>query len=173
MAGANLQTPLFIEGRASAAASILSLLRRVPLIKLSHPRRGAAMFVVRPANGITAGLAAACTALLLGACATPPQPPTVALSAAAQAIATADRARITDAASPDLSEARTKLAAANAAVDAQDMVTADRLARESRVDAELATARSETAKDQTVNDEMRRSTATLSNEMQRNAGDHQ
>jgi hypothetical protein len=107
---------------------------------------------------------------LLAACASDPPAPTVALGEAAQAIATADRARITDAASPELSEARTKLAAANAAVTAQDMVSASRLAHEARVDAELAAARSQADKDQAVNDEIRQGTATLSREMQRNAG---
>jgi hypothetical protein len=117
---------------------------------------------------LLAGSLAAGAVLL--ACASPPPPPTVALSAAAQAIATADRARITDAASPELSEARTKLAAANTAVQAQDMAGAAQLAHESRVDAELASARSQADKDQAVNDEMRRNAATLSNEMQRNSG---
>jgi Domain of unknown function (DUF4398) len=112
--------------------------------------------------------------LLVAACATTPPEPTVAMKAAEQAIAVADRARIADAASPELSEAREKLTAAQAAVQNEKlenrMVVAERLATESRVDAELAAAKSEAAKAQAVNDEIKQSTATLSQEMQRNTG---
>ena len=108
-------------------------------------------------------------ALLLAACASTP-PPVVALSEAKQAIAAADQAHIADASSPELAEARTKLAAANAAVQAKNMAQGERLAQESRVDAELAFAQSNALKNQAVNDEMLHSTQTLSDEMQRNTG---
>jgi len=108
--------------------------------------------------------------LLLGACASTPPAPAVELASAKQAIATADQARIADASSPALSEARDKLAAAQTAVTDKRMADADRLARESRVDAELSSAQSAATKDKTVNDEMIRSTETLSQEMQRNSG---
>jgi hypothetical protein len=104
-------------------------------------------------------------ALLLAACASTP-PPVVALSEAKQAIAAADQAHIADASSPEL----TKLAAANAAVQAKNMAQGERLAQESRVDAELAFALSGAQKNQAVNDEMLHSTQTLSDEMQRNTG---
>lgn len=107
--------------------------------------------------------------LLLAACASSP-PPAVALSEAKQAIAVADQAHITDASSPQLAEARTKLAAADTAVQARNMTQAERLAQESRVDAELAFAQSNVLKNQAVNDEMLHSTQTLSDEMQRNTG---
>jgi Domain of unknown function (DUF4398) len=107
--------------------------------------------------------------LLLVACASTP-PPVVALSEAKQAIAVADQAHIADASSPHLAEARTKLAAANSAVEAKRMIEAERLAQESRVDAELAFAQTTAAKNQAVNDEMLHSTDTLSDEMQRNTG---
>jgi hypothetical protein len=109
------------------------------------------------------------SALLLAACASTP-PPAVALASAKQAIGVADQARIADASSPPLSEARDKLAAAQTAVTDKRMDDADRLARESRVDAELSTAQSAAAKDKAVNDEMIKSTQTLSQEMQRNSG---
>jgi type IV secretory pathway TrbF-like protein len=118
---------------------------------------------------LTVALAGAGGALMLAACASTP-PPLVALDAAKQAIAVADQAHIADAASPELAEARTKLSAADSAVTAKHMNEAERLAQESRVDAELAFARSEAAKNQAVNDEMLKSTDTLSHEMQRNAG---
>jgi hypothetical protein len=108
-------------------------------------------------------------ALLLAACASTP-PPVVALSEAKQAIAAADQAHIADASSPELAEARNKLAAANAAVQAKNMAQGERLAQESRVDAELAFAQSGAQKNQAVNDEMLHSTQTLSDEMQRNTG---
>lgn len=108
--------------------------------------------------------------LLLAACASTPPVPEIALSSAKQAIAVADQARVTDAASPVLSEARDKLAAAETAVTEKRMDDAERLAKESRVDAELATAQASATKDQAVNDEMIKSTQTLSQEMQRNSG---
>jgi Mg2+ and Co2+ transporter CorA len=109
-------------------------------------------------------------ALLLAACASAPPVPEIALSSAKQAIAVADQARVTDASSPVLSEARDKLAAAETAVTEKRMDDAERLAKESRVDAELATAQASATKDQAVNDEMIKSTQTLSQEMQRNSG---
>ena len=117
----------------------------------------------------TANLIGLGGALLLAACASTP-PPSVALSEAKQAIAVADQAHITDASSPQLAEARTKLAAADTAVQAKNMAQAERLALESRADAELAFAQSNAAKNQAVNDEMLHSTQTLSDEMQRNTG---
>lgn len=134
-------------------------------MKLLDARR----FVTRrnAATGAAAGLSAA---LLMAGCASTPHEPTLALRAAEQAIATADRARIPDSASPELSEARAKLAAARDAVNQKHMVQAERLANESRVDAELASATMETSKNQAVNDDIRRGTATLAEEMQRKQG---
>jgi hypothetical protein len=106
----------------------------------------------------------------LAACASTPPEPAVALQAASQAIASADQARVADAASPELSEARQKLAAAQSAVHEKNMLLGERLAIEARADAELSTARSEADKARTVNAEIQRSTNTLAQEMQRNAG---
>lgn len=109
-------------------------------------------------------------ALLLAACASTPPEPTVAMKAAEQAISSAEVARVADAASPELSEAREKLTASKTAAQDKRMVDAERLALESRVDAELAAAKAEAVKAKAVNDEMMRSTATLAQEMQRNSG---
>lgn len=107
---------------------------------------------------------------LLTACASTPPEPTVAMKAAEQAIAVADRTRVADAASPELSEARDKLTAAQTAVQQKRMVDAERLALESRVDAELAAAKIEADKAKAVNEEMKSSTNALSQELQRNSG---
>ena len=119
----------------------------------------------------TAAAGAALTgALLFAACASTPPEPTVALKAAEQAIAAADRTPATKGVAPELSEAREKLTAAQAAAQKKDMVSSELLAKESRIDAELALAKSQAAAAQTVNDEMKRSNATLAQEMQRNSG---
>ena len=116
---------------------------------------------------------AAASLFAVAACATVPKPPTEALHAAEVAITNAEQARVADYASPELAEARTKLTGARDAVTQQDMVLAQRLAEQSRADAELASAKAEAAKARIVNDEMKKSTDTLKQEMQRNTGAHQ
>jgi hypothetical protein len=53
------------------------------------------------------------------------------------------------------------------------MVLAQRLAEQTRVDAELAAAKAEAARAEIVNAEMRKSIDTLKHEMQRNTGENQ
>jgi hypothetical protein len=108
--------------------------------------------------------------LALGACASTPLPPTVELQGAEQAIAAAEEARASEFAPLPLREARDKLTAARAAVQKEDMVQAAWLADESRVNAQLATARTAEYKAKAANDEMIKSTTTLKQEMQRNTG---
>ncbi len=107
---------------------------------------------------------------MLASCATTPQPPTQALQAAELAITNAEQARVADYASAELNEARENLAAANSAVLVNEMVLAQRLAEQSRVNAELASARSEMIKAKAINDDMKRSIDTLKLEMRRNTG---
>lgn len=114
---------------------------------------------------------AASSALLLSACASTPHEPPASINLAEQAIAVADRARIGDSVSPELSEARIKLTDARAAAQAGHPIDADRLAQESRLDAELAAAKMDAQKAKAVNEEMSRSTDTLQQEMQRASGD--
>lgn len=109
--------------------------------------------------------------LLLGGCASTPMPPTAELQAAEQAIASAERARVADYASVELSEARDKLSAARIAVKEEEMTKAQRLAQQARADAELASARAEVARARVVNEQMQKGTDTLKQEMQRNTGD--
>ncbi|WAC44457.1 DUF4398 domain-containing protein [Pseudomonas sp. SL4(2022)] len=111
-----------------------------------------------------------CAVLLLSACASPPLPPGQALQAAQSAISNAEQARVADYASPELGIAREKLAAANSAVQREEMLLAERLADQARVEAELALARSQATKAKVVNDEMQKSTNSLKQEMQRNTG---
>lgn len=120
---------------------------------------------------VTAGLAAA--VVLLGACATaPPSPPTASLNAARQAISSAEQSDARQYASAELDEANKKLLLADRAVNTERMSEADRLAQQSKVAAELASARTESAKAEEINREMRRSADALNEEMQRQ-GDRQ
>jgi hypothetical protein len=109
--------------------------------------------------------------LILGACASTPPAPTASLEAAQRAISTAERAEAGRYATEELSEARTKLASADTAVKEQRMNMAERFADESRVEAELASAKTADVKAKAVNDDMTRSNGTLIDELQRNSGD--
>lgn len=108
--------------------------------------------------------------LLLGGCASTPMPPTAELQAAEQAISSAERARVADYASVELSGARDKLSAARRAVQNEEMGKAQHLAQQARVDAELASARAEVSKAREVNEEMQKSIDTLKLELQRKTG---
>jgi PBP1b-binding outer membrane lipoprotein LpoB len=123
--------------------------------------------LARPTTTIVAGVAAA---LLLAGCASSPPAPDAAMSAAKQAITDADQAHVAPVAAPALAEARSKLDAADAAIKEQKMIRAERLAQESRVDAELAMAQTTAAKDQAANDDMLKSTDAVSDELNRNGG---
>jgi Domain of unknown function (DUF4398) len=109
--------------------------------------------------------------LLLAACASTPPAPTASLDAAKQAISNAERADAGRYAAGELSAARSRLASADAAVTERRMILAERLAEESRAEAELASAKTAATKANAVNTEMRRSTGTLVEEMQRASGE--
>ena len=129
---------------------------------------------VKQEPGSAGRLAAAMiTLVMLSACASAPLPPTAELQAAESAIADADRAGVADYALPELTEAREKMNAARIAVQDKEMNLALRLAEQSRVDAELASAKTELAKAQAVNDQMLKSIEILKEEMQRNTGANQ
>lgn len=107
--------------------------------------------------------------LMLGACVSTP-PPTAGLQAAQRAISNAEGAEAGRYAAAELAESHTELASADRAVGDQRMILAARFADESRVEAELASARTAEVKAKAVNDEMTRSTSTLIEEMQRSSG---
>jgi hypothetical protein len=111
--------------------------------------------------------------LMLAACASTPPAPTANLQAAQQAIAAAERSEAARYAPGELSEAHTKLAAADNAVTEKKMIVAEHFADQSRAEAELASAKTSEAKANAVNDEMKRSNGTLVDEMKRGSGDKQ
>jgi hypothetical protein len=106
------------------------------------------------------------------ACASMP-PPTNNLQAAQQAIANAERVDAASLAPVELGEARSKLTAAQQAVADKEMIVAARFADEARAEAELAAAKTTAAKAVAVNQDIKKSTATLVEEMQRKTGDKQ
>ena len=105
--------------------------------------------------------------MLLAACASTPPAPDSALDAAKVAISNAEKADAGQFAGAELGEAREKLASADSAVREENMIAAERFAQEARVQAELASARTASAKAAAVNKEMERGADALTEEMQR------
>ena len=120
--------------------------------------------------------------LALAACASTPPAPVVSpqamqslraaksLQAAEQAVSSAEHAEAGRYAPGELAEARTKLASAYTAVSVQKMVAVEQLAEQSRVEADLATAKTREVKANAVNKEMTRGIGPLI-EMQRYSGE--
>jgi len=131
--------------------------------ELSRPRHGQGAFRA-------AGLAG--MLMLVAACASAPPAPDSAMDAAKVAISNAEKADASHFAGAELGEARQKLAAADKAVLDESMIQAERFAQESRVQAELASARTEAAKAAAVNKEMERGAVALTEELER-AGEPQ
>ena len=113
------------------------------------------------------------SAVVLAACASTPPAPTSSLQSAQRAIASAEQNEAGRYAPAELAEARTQLASAETSVSQAKMITARQYAEQSRAEAELASAKTADVKANAVNDEMKHSTATLIEEMQRNAGAQQ
>ena len=105
--------------------------------------------------------------MLLAACASTPPAPDSALDAAKVAISNAEKADAGQFAGAELGEAREKLASADSAVREENMIVAERFAQEARVQAELASARTASAKAAAVNKEMEHGADALTEEMQR------
>jgi hypothetical protein len=120
-----------------------------------------------PVTGLAKALAAAAV-LAVSACATVP-PPTDELARAESAIKRAEEARVADYASPELQSAREKLVAARDAATRDDMLLAARLAEQSRIDAEVATAKTEAAKAKATIDEMKKANQAVQQEAIRNS----
>lgn len=109
--------------------------------------------------------------LVLVSCATMPTETPASVRAAQEAISNAERVEAARYAASELASARTKLASADTAVGEKKMILANQYADESRAEAELASARTSASKADAVNDEMKRSTGALVEEMKRGAGD--
>lgn len=106
-------------------------------------------------------------ALMLGACASQPKAPTEALTAAEQAVAFADAAHAAEFAPVELASARTKVSEARVQMEKDKMIFAERLANQAKLDAELATAKTEAAKAKQVNAELKKGTQILKQELDR------
>jgi hypothetical protein len=115
-------------------------------------------------------LCAVAVVALSAACASTPPAPDASLQAAEQSITAAERLDAGHSAPGELAEARSKLAAAKVAVEAGRMASAERLALQSRAAAELASAKTASAKALAVNAEMKSSNAAMLDELNRNTG---
>jgi hypothetical protein len=105
--------------------------------------------------------------IFVTACASVPPAPTASMDAAKVAITNAEQADAGNHAGTELEEARRKLALADAAVLEEEMLVAEQLAEQARLDAELASARTDAAKAAAVNEELGRGADALIEEMQR------
>ena len=124
----------------------------------------------RTCSAIKSTIVAAAASFLFVACSSNPQPPTQQITAAESAISHAEQARVADYASPELSEARDKLASARDAVAKDEMTKAARYAEQAKLDADLAAAKADAAKAKAVNDELVKGTTALKEELQRTPG---
>jgi hypothetical protein len=128
-------------------------------------------FIPKSARISRRWLRIALPALLTASAAFAGQPaPVTNLQAAELAIANAERVDAAKFAGVELGEARGKLSAAQRAVEEKEMVVAQQFADQARAEAELAAAKSGAAKALAVNEDIKRSTATLVEEMQRQSG---
>ena len=109
--------------------------------------------------------------MFAGAAIAAPPAPVTNLQAAQLAIANAERVDAATHAGVELGEARGKLAAAQTAIQAKKMVVAQQYADEARAEAELAAAKAGAVKALAANEDIKRGTATLLDEMQRKSGD--
>lgn len=116
-------------------------------------------------------LAASLLSLTLGlaACSSVPLP-SEQLQTAGQAVSKLDQANIPLDAQVNVSNARDKLAAAKEAVTAKDYLKARNLAEQSQADAELALAKSDSAKTKAAVEELRQSISALQSEISRSKG---
>lgn len=103
-------------------------------------------------------------------CTSTEPPPTAEISSAERAIQDAEQARVTEYALPELQEARSKLKAAQQAVEEENMDKARRLLQQSTIYVELAFAKAELQKAQAVNEEMEKNLNILREEMNRKSG---
>ena len=123
--------------------------------------------VTRLGRCVRVGASLPVAVILLSACASAPPAPTASLAAARQAIASAEQSDARQYADGELDEARQRLLMAERAVNSENMIVAERYARQSRITAELASVRTESAKAVEINRAMGRGTEALIEDMQR------
>lgn len=111
--------------------------------------------------------------LVLAACASAPIAPVQQLQAAEIAIRGAEQESVAEFSPMELRQAHDKLTAARTAVQAEQMELALRLANESRISAELATAKTAEMKAGAVNEEMQQSINAMQQEARRLQGTSQ
>lgn len=121
----------------------------------------------RVARRVCGAMGLAVAVALLGACASTPLAPTASLTEARDAIARAEESDARRYAGSELDEARQQLTMAESAVVDERMVEAGRLAERSRLAAELASARTESAKAAEINRDMDQASKALAEEMRR------
>ena len=109
--------------------------------------------------------------LALAGCASAPVPPSLALQAAEQAIARAERDHAGNRPPVELAQARVKLEAARGAVADKAMLRAERLAEQSRVEAELASALGGLERAGRIDEQLREGNDALEEELRRKAGE--
>jgi hypothetical protein len=130
-----------------------------------------ALTSITTTRGHWSALLVATIALSATGCASAPPAPVASLQAAQQAITAAERLDAGHSAPGELGEARSKLLAANAAVDNKKMVSADHLALESRASAELAAAKTASVKALAENVAIRTGNAAMADELNRKVGE--
>lgn len=113
-------------------------------------------------------MAIACLLILSNGCASSQPPPTKSLLAAQIAIDNAERARVSEYAAADLTQARDLLNRADLAVTQKNMASAEQFAQQSQVTTQLAVAKAELAKAQFINAQMSKSIVQFDQEIQRN-----
>lgn len=125
--------------------------------------------IIQPPPKVSCAIALLAT-LTLSSCATTIKPPHQEIQSAEQAISQAEQARVADYASPELRTAREKLTEARAAMLQENLIVARRLAEQSRVEADLAVAKADVSKAQAINDDIKKGTESMQQEMLRNRG---
>lgn len=120
---------------------------------------------IRKRTGIASVLAV--SLLVLAGCTSVPVAPPTSLTAAKDAIASAEQADARQYAAAELDEANRKMVQAEQAVAAEHLAEAEYLAQESHVAAKLAMARTEAAKATDINKQLVRDAGALTEELNR------
>lgn len=122
---------------------------------------------ILPTRIVLVPLAAFLGLVLLSACVSTPDAPDTSMADARGAIVDAEKNDARQYAGGELDVARGKLAMAERSIEQEDMVEAERLAREAEVMASLASAKTEAAKAVEINQQMERDAKALTEEMDR------